>query len=104
MLAMIADDPTLADTPIVNQPYVLAEFIYSVRFEMAESLLDLLTRRTRAHLHDARATLAAAPRIAQIVASDFAWSDEQTRAQVAAYAELVAREFAAAGLSEGLSS
>jgi len=104
ILTMIADDPNLADTPIDNQPYVLAEFIYSVRFEMAESLLDLLTRRTRAHLHDARATLAAAPRIAQTVAADFAWSDEQTQAQVAAYAELVAREFSAAGLSEGLRS
>lgn len=104
ILAMIANEPSLADAPIVNQPYVLAEFIYSVRFEMAESLLDLLTRRTRAHLHDARATLAAAPRIAQTVAPDFAWSEEVTQAQVAAYAELVAREFAAAGLSEGLRS
>ena len=104
ILAMIADEPSLADAPIVNQPYVLAEFIYSVRFEMAESLLDLLTRRTRAHLHDARATLAAAPRIAQTVAPDFAWSEEVTQAQVAAYAELVAREFTAAGLSEGLRS
>lgn len=101
ILAMIGDDPTLADAPIARQPYVLGEFRYSVQFEMAQSLIDLLTRRTRAHLHDARATLAAAPRIAETVAADFAWSDDETRDEIAAYADLVAREFAAAGLIGG---
>ena len=99
ILAMIADDPTLAEAPIAHQPYVLGEFLYSVQHEMAQSLVDLLTRRTRAHLHDARATLAAAPRIAQAVARDFAWSEDEIRVQLAAYADLVSRELAAAGLA-----
>ncbi len=100
ILAMIGDDPTLAEAPITRQPYVLGEFRYSVQHEMAQSLVDLLTRRTRAHLHDARATLAAAPQIAQAVAADFGWNEDETRAQVAAYADLVAHELTAAGLAE----
>ena len=99
ILAMISHDPTMADTPIANQPYVLAEFRYSAQFEMAQSLVDLLTRRTRAHLHDARAALAAAPRIAAAVAADFNWSDDEIQRQIAAYADLVARELSAAGLT-----
>ncbi|MDE2281973.1 MAG: glycerol-3-phosphate dehydrogenase/oxidase [Actinomycetales bacterium] len=99
ILTMIKQDPTLGDAPIASQPYVLGEFRYSVQFEMAQSLVDLLTRRTRAHLHDARATLAAAPRIARVVATDFAWGDDEIERQLAEYADLVERELRAAGLS-----
>lgn len=101
ILSMIDADRTLAVAPIVGQPYVLAEFRYSAQYEMALSLVDLLTRRTRAHLHDARATLAAAPQIARVVADDLGWNATETESQIAAYAELVAREFTAAGLPDG---
>jgi glycerol-3-phosphate dehydrogenase len=99
IIAMIAADPSLAAAPIANLPYIAAEFVYGVRHEMATSLIDLLTRRTRAHLHDARACVAAAPDIARLIAVDFGWSDEQVEQQVAHYRSLVENEFAAAGLS-----
>ena len=76
-----------------------AEFIFSAREEMATSLVDLLTRRTRAHLHDARATLAAAPAIAQLVAPEMGWGDGDIATQVEAYRALVGHEFSAAGLA-----
>ncbi len=69
------------------------------RFEMATSLIDLLTRRTRAHLHDARATLRGAPRVASLVAPELGWSEEELRRQLDAYESLVRREFSAAGLT-----
>ena len=99
IIAMIATDPSLEAAPIANQPYVGAEFVFGVRHEMATSLVDLLTRRTRAHLLDARACVAAAPVIARLVASDFGWSEEQVKQQVADYQTLVENEFAASGLS-----
>ena len=51
--------------PIEGLPYVGAEFVFAARDEIAMSLIDLLTRRTRAHLHDARATFAARRRVAR---------------------------------------
>ncbi len=99
LLDMIRGDESLASTPIVGQPYVGAEFIYCVRYEMATSLIDLLTRRTRAHLHDARATLAAATAIAELVGPEMKWDSTEKREQVDAYRALVHREFEAAGIA-----
>lgn len=99
LLDMIRGDASLATSPIAGQPYVNAEFIFSVRFEMATTLIDLLTRRTRAHLHDARATLAAAESIAELVAPELGWDATHVRTQVEAYRALVHREFEAAGIA-----
>ena len=99
VLEMIQSDPSLGECPIAGQPYVGAEFIFSAREEMATSLVDLLTRRTRAHLHDARATLTAAPAIAQLVAPEMGWGDGEIATQVEAYRALVDHEFSSAGLA-----
>ncbi|HEV3186996.1 MAG TPA: glycerol-3-phosphate dehydrogenase C-terminal domain-containing protein, partial [Acidimicrobiales bacterium] len=99
ILDLIRADPSLGEIAIKGQPYVGAEFVFSARDEMATSLVDLLTRRTRAHLHDARATLDAALSIATLVAPDMAWSDTDVVDQVESYRALVEHEFSAAGLA-----
>jgi len=96
---MIAANDALAECPIDGQAYVAAEFLYCARFEMVTSLADLLTRRTRAHLHDARATLASAANVASLVAEDMGWGDDDVRRELGAYELLVRREFSAAGLT-----
>ncbi len=98
VLDLIEQDQSLAQRPITGLDYVLGEFVYSAREEMTHSLIDLLTRRTRAHLIDARASLAGASRVAQAVAPVLGWSDAHLEAEVAAYRGLVLKEFAAAGL------
>lgn len=98
LVESIRHDPRLGGTPIAGQPYVGAEFIFSAREEMATSLVDLLTRRTRAHLHDARATLAGAPAVARLVAPVLNWDEEQIKVQIDEYRALVEDEFSAAGL------
>jgi glycerol-3-phosphate dehydrogenase len=98
VLALIEADPSLGETVISGLPYLGAEFIFSAREEMTTSLVDLLTRRTRAHLQDARATLHAAPAIARLVAPDLGWSDEDVTNEVDAYRSLVDYELSAAGL------
>jgi glycerol-3-phosphate dehydrogenase len=99
VLAMTAADPALGEPVIAGLPYVGAEFVFSARDEMTTSLIDLLSRRTRAHLQDARATLAAAPAIARLVATELAWTDDDVKREVEAYQALVEFEFSAAGLS-----
>jgi len=98
LLAMIGEHPRLGEPVIDGLPYVGAEFIYAVRQEMATSLVDLLARRTRAHLQDARATLRAAPAVADLVADEFWWTRQECARQVDTYRELVEHEFSAAGL------
>jgi glycerol-3-phosphate dehydrogenase len=96
--ALAASDPTLAERPLAPLPYLGAEFLYGARTEMAVTLEDLLCRRTRAHLQDARATRAGARRVAEIVAGELGWDSARVDAEVAAYERLVDEEFGAAAL------
>jgi glycerol-3-phosphate dehydrogenase len=98
ILDMVRENPSLAEAPISGQPYIGAEFVFSAQEELTTSLVDLLTRRTRAHLHDARMTLLAAPAIARLVAPTMGWSDDDVIKQVGAYELLVRSEFTAAGI------
>ncbi|MDE3064451.1 MAG: glycerol-3-phosphate dehydrogenase/oxidase, partial [Acidobacteriota bacterium] len=99
VLALIAERPSLGEPVIEGLPYLGAEFVYGARHEMATSLVDLLTRRTRAHLQDARATLRAAPAVADLVADEFWWTRQECARQVDLYRDLIEHEFAAAGLA-----
>lgn len=66
-------------------PYIGAEVVWAARQDMARSVQDVLARRTRALLLDARASIEIAPRVAALLADaldrDAAW---QAR-EVAAY-------------------
>ncbi len=64
-------------------PYTEAEVVWAARWEMARHVEDVLERRTRALQLNARAAMEAAPRVAQILASelgrDQTWAEEETR-------------------------
>ena len=99
VLALVRDDPSLGAPVVGGLSYVGAEFVFAARHEMATTLIDLVTRRTRAHLHDARRTLEAAPAIAALVADDLGWDRSRVEREVSQYATLVHDEFEAAGLT-----
>ena len=89
-------DASLAEPMVPGLRYLLAEAVYAVRQEMATSLIDVLTRRTRAHLEHRAACLAAANELATALAPEFGWSADDVIAQVDAYRQLCDDEFAAA--------
>jgi glycerol-3-phosphate dehydrogenase len=64
-------------------PYRAGEVVWAARCEMARTVEDVLARRTRALILDARASLAAAPRVAALLAAelgrDAAWQRDQVR-------------------------
>ena len=64
-------------------PYRAGEVAWAARFELACRVEDVLARRTRALLLDARASVEAAPRVAEILAGelgkDEAWRREEVR-------------------------
>ncbi len=97
--ALMDADPSLGELAIEGLPYLRAEFLYAAREEMVVTLIDLLTRRTRAHLMDARATLAAADSVSMLVASVLGWDEPRRVSEVESYRALVEHELSAAGLT-----
>ena len=58
-------------------PYSKAEVVYAVRAEMARSVDDVLSRRTRARLLARDASVAAAPEVARLMAAELGWDDAE---------------------------
>ncbi len=95
--ALIAAEPSLGAELVPGLPYLRAEAVYAVRHEMATDLVDVLTRRTRAHLFDRAATRAAAPAVADLLAGELGWDAAEQARQLAAYDDLAAKELADTG-------
>jgi glycerol-3-phosphate dehydrogenase len=83
--ALTVDRPDLADPLVPGLPYLRAEATYAVRHEMARTLDDVLSRRTRARLLARDASGDAAASVAELVAPDLGWSDAERDAEVRAY-------------------
>jgi glycerol-3-phosphate dehydrogenase len=79
--ALATGDPALAAPLHAKLPYTMAEAVWAVRSEMARTVEDVLSRRTRALLLDARSSLEAAPAVARVMAvelgRDAAWQEQQ---------------------------
>ena len=97
---LIAGDASLAEPLIVGLPYLRAEAIFAVRFEMARTLDDILSRRTRARIINRPASLASARAVAKLMASELQWDDAEVERQVANYVDSCAKEAAAGEVSE----
>ena len=100
LMAMIQQDPALADTLVDGLPYVAAEAVFAARHEMAGSVSDVLSRRTRARIFARDDSLAAARRTAELMAPELGWDPSRIDAEVDRYAAEVQRERASGELPE----
>jgi glycerol-3-phosphate dehydrogenase len=66
---------------------------------MAHTLEDILSRRTRATLHEQEATADAAADVADLVAPEMGWTPAEAEHQVTAFREAVDGDRAAARLA-----
>lgn len=89
---ILGDDPSLAKPIVEGLPYLEAEVVYSARHEMARSVDDVLSRRTRARLMARDASAAAAPRVGRLLQAELGLSDAAVTAQVTAYQTATAHE------------
>lgn len=69
-------------------PYRPAEVIWGIRNEMARTVEDILSRRTRALLLDAHASMQIAPAVAELMAVERNLTDDWKKTQIARYQEL----------------
>ena len=97
---LIESDPHLATVLIEGLPYVKAEAIFAVTHEMATTLDDVLSRRTRSRLFDRRATIAQAGEVAALIAPLLNWDETRVANETRAFIDDCAREDAAARVTE----
>lgn len=86
--ALIADHPEWGSALHPRLPYLAAEVVWAARHEWARTVEDVLSRRTRALLLDARASLEAAPRVAALLASTLGHDDPWREGQITQFRTL----------------
>ena len=89
ILEMKNGNPLLGSPINDSLPYTKAEIIWICRNEMPVMLEDLLSRRTRALILDAKASLEIAPAVASIMAGELGFDDRWIKDQVEKYSILV---------------
>ncbi len=86
--ALAATDAELSGLLHPRLPYLRAEVVWGARHEMARTLEDVLSRRTRALLLDARASAECAPLAARLLARELGRDESWQREQVDSYRQL----------------
>jgi len=86
--SLIAGDAALGGKLHPRLDCVRAQVVWAVRREMARTVEDVLSRRTRALLLDARASIEAAPAVAEIMAGELRHAVSWRQQQVSDYTKL----------------
>ena len=98
VVALADGRPDLLEPIVAGLPYTGAEVLFAAREEMAGTLDDVLSRRTRAVIQRAQPTLEAASAVATLIAPDMGWSEAEAQEQVARFTETTQKELLTAGL------
>jgi glycerol-3-phosphate dehydrogenase len=98
VLALAVERPELLEPVIEGLPYTGAELLYAAREEMAQTLGDVLARRTRAMIQRAQPTMAAAGAAATLIAPELGWDEAQASEQSSHFIETCQKELLTAGL------
>ena len=98
VLAVAEGRPELLEPVVTGLPYTGAEMVYAAREEMARTLDDVLSRRTRATIQRAHDAMAAATAVAALIAPDMGWDEKEATDQAARFSESCQKELLTAGL------
>jgi glycerol-3-phosphate dehydrogenase len=85
---VLAEQPGWDQPLHPNLPYRAGEVVWAARYELARTVEDVLARRTRALLLDARASQEIAPRVAELLAGELDFDAAWQRQQAQQYREL----------------
>ncbi|MGH9754218.1 MAG: glycerol-3-phosphate dehydrogenase/oxidase, partial [Blastocatellia bacterium] len=95
LVELTREDERLRERLVEGLPQILAEVVYAARYEMALTLADAMTRRTRLATVAGKEALNCAAIVANVMARELGWSREQTERQIAQFTAEFEREFAA---------
>lgn len=100
--AMWASDSQMATPLDAALPFTRAEVIFAARYEMARTVEDVLSRRTRALLLDAKAAQRAASIVAKLLAAELGHGSEWIECETKRFVELAQKfYFVSATANEG---
>jgi len=88
---LIQEDESLRELLVEGYEYNAAEVVWACRYEMIRKVEDFLARRCRLLLLDAKASMLAAPKVAEIMAKELGKSPEWVQNEVNQYIELSKR-------------
>lgn len=94
LIELTRDDERRRQRLVEGLPQILAEVVYAARYEMALTLADAMTRRTRLATVAGREALNCAAVVADSMAGELGWSRGQTERQIAQFTAEFDREFA----------
>jgi glycerol-3-phosphate dehydrogenase len=100
LLAEVQSDPSLLEPLVPGLPYIRAEALFAVRHEMARSVDDVLSRRTRSRLLGRDDSATAAPEVGRLIGEDLEWSATDADRSVEEYQSATVHERDAANLPE----
>jgi glycerol-3-phosphate dehydrogenase len=100
VLALIAEDADFAQPLVGGLPYLRGEVVWAVRHEMARTVDDVLSRRTRARLFGRDDAAAAAGDTAHLMAAELGWSSDRCQREVDTFVASIERERSVPGLPE----
>jgi len=86
--SLIRDHPELDEQLDKRLPVRAVQVVWGARHEMARSVEDILSRRTRSILMNAQASIDIAPRVAEIMAEELGHDEAWQEQQVAEYTKL----------------
>ncbi len=88
LLALMASEPELSARLHPRLPYHAVQVVWAARHEMARTVTDVLARRTRALLLDAAASMAIAPRVAELLAHELGRDEMWQHQQVSQFRDV----------------
>jgi len=86
--ALVREDARWGEPLHPDHEVVAGQVVWAARYEAARTVEDVLARRTRMLLLDARASIDMAPAVARLLAEELGKDDGWQRAQVQTYTEL----------------
>ncbi|GAA4084603.1 glycerol-3-phosphate dehydrogenase/oxidase [Mucilaginibacter panaciglaebae] len=91
---LIKAEPKLGELLDESQPYLKAEVIWAVRYEMARTVEDVLARRLRLLFLDAQAAINLAPAVAKLIATELNYELIWEEAQINSFNQLASKYLA----------
>lgn len=105
VLELVTLDPALGRPLVPGLPPLAAQVVYACRYELAQTLADVLERRTWLTFADWDHGLPAADMVSRIVAAELGWDEEKRQREVDRYRERVRALFGAErGIADRLSA
>lgn len=86
--ALINQHAALGERLHPELPYLAAEVVWAVRMEQARTVEDVLSRRLRALITNATASIACAPKVAHLIATELGYDETWVVTQVSQYTTL----------------